>query len=281
MAKMSYRKFKEAVKKLQKGRFKWLVSFAATTHESIKYFSLIIVYWNKDGLWVNRRPDVQFVSTEVNVTSYRQVLDRVKDLWCYGCPLTPGGIVVDVGAGIGEDIVAFSRIVGPYGKVFAIEAHPRLFECLVQTIKKNVLTNVVPIQLAVSAIKCDLLLSDENNILSGSTVNGIGTIPVKGLPLDEIFDEFELKRIDLLKINIEGAEVDALLGMKSLSTLVGSIVVSCHDFIANSYGGSDSLRTFRRVEDILRALDFQLRNRCNDTREEVRFIHYGSRSILT
>jgi len=274
---MTYREFKEAIKRLQKGRYRWLVSIAASIHQSIKYLSLILIYVNRDGLWVNRRNDAQFVSVEVNVTSYRQVIDRVQDIWCYGCPLKAGGIVVDVGAGIGEDVVAFSRIVGPTGMVFAIEAHPRLFECLVQTIEKNRLKNVIPIQVAVSATRCELLLSNEDCILSGSTVMGIGTIPVQGLPLDEIFNAFELKRIDLLKMNIEGAEVGALLGMESLSSLIGSIVVSCHDFVANRHGGSDSLRTFQKVEAVLTKMGFTTISRLDDIREEVRYIHYGSR----
>ena len=131
---MIIRSIKERFKRLQKGRFRQLVALVATVQQSFKYRSIIHIYVDSDGDWHNCRPDVTFVSPVLNVSSYEHVAAAVKDLWCHGYDLRAGEIVVDVGAGVGDDVVVFSRLVGLHGRVIAIEAHPTTFRDHVRTI---------------------------------------------------------------------------------------------------------------------------------------------------
>ena len=49
---------------------------------------------------------------------------------------------MDVGAGVGEETLTFSRAVGARGEVICIEAHPRTHQCLEMLIRYNRLENV-------------------------------------------------------------------------------------------------------------------------------------------
>jgi FkbM family methyltransferase len=124
--------------------------------------------------------------------------------------LKPGDTVVDVGANIGALAITAAVAVGNAGKVYAIEAHPRIYRYLVENLKLNGLENVEPIHCALGdhageAILSDIRSDDQNRL----TPSGQGVrVPVKrldDLPIDE-------ERIDLLKIDVEGYEKMVLHG---------------------------------------------------------------------
>src|SRR5215472_17240135 len=54
-------------------------------------------------------------------------LSDADDYWFHVYKPHAGDTIVDIGAGRGEDVFAFSRAVGPEGRVFAIEPHPVSF----------------------------------------------------------------------------------------------------------------------------------------------------------
>jgi ubiquinone/menaquinone biosynthesis C-methylase UbiE len=59
--------------------------------------------------------------------------------------LSPGDVVCDVGAGSGYFTLRLARAVGPTGKVFAIDAEPRILDVLRARLAEAALENVVPI----------------------------------------------------------------------------------------------------------------------------------------
>src|SRR4051794_36698192 len=59
-----------------------------------------------------------------------------------------GDVVFDIGAGCGTEIPPFSRLVGPSGRVLAVEAHPWTCDLLRRTIAANRLQNVTVVQAA-------------------------------------------------------------------------------------------------------------------------------------
>jgi FkbM family methyltransferase len=112
------------------------------------------------------------VSSELNVDSWHQVETRVSDFWCHGYRPQLGDTVIDIGAGIGDDALAFSRLVGESGRIIAIEAHPRTYRSLVKTIQANRLTNVIAANAAVSDLEGFIYISNEDNLLSNITQTG-------------------------------------------------------------------------------------------------------------
>ena len=82
---------------------------------------------NLSGHWLNIQPEATFVSPDVYTPYYAQVKAAVLDTWYAFDQPMEGNTIIDVGAGIGEDAVVFSKLVGLSGRVVAIEAHPGTF----------------------------------------------------------------------------------------------------------------------------------------------------------
>ena len=99
---------------------------------------------------------------------------------------------------------------------------------------------------------------------------------VSGYPLDVLLRAHGVNQVDLLKMNIEGAEVDALLGAEAVLGATRHVVISCHDFIADS-GGPERMRTYARVQEILENHGFALTLREEDPRPWVRYAVHGAR----
>ena len=184
--------------------------------------------------------------------------------------------MIDIGAGIGDDAIVFSQLVGAFGRVIAIEAHPHTYRCLVKTIQENKLRNVIAVNAAVSDSEGFINISSGDNFLSNSTQTGQRSIRVQARTLGSIIKETDSERIDLIKINIEGAETSALIGMSRVLEAVPHVVVSCHDFKANR-GEGDAFRTYDNVYKVLAASKYQLSNRPSDPRPEVPYYIYGQK----
>jgi FkbM family methyltransferase len=125
--------------------------------------------------------------------------------------ISPGDVVVDVGANIGYFTLLASNCVGGSGKVVAIEASPKVFGLLSENIALNRKSNIRAVNVAAGYARGELPLfsSSEDNIGHTSTVPHAGNVQsgtVQALPLQEILTEDEKRRVRLIKIDIEGAE---------------------------------------------------------------------------
>jgi FkbM family methyltransferase len=133
--------------------------------------------------------------------------------------LRPGMTFVDVGANWGYFTLLAASRLGPRGQVIALEPDPRLFQLLQANVDRNRFTEVVVRQVA-AADRCGQAAfaqydeTSENWGLSHLTEDPCnGTCMVATCPLDDLLDEVGVDCIDLLKMDIEGAEELALRGM--------------------------------------------------------------------
>lgn len=194
----------------------------------------------------------------------------------------PGDTVLDVGAGVGSEVLTFSRLVGTTGRVFSIEAHPDAFRVLCRLVEVNELRNVVPIHAAVSDRPGTVgITTIAENIDSHSTVNSVVNgreqILVEAQTLDDIVNEHEIARIDFLKMNIEGAEGPALRAADKTMVITRNLAISCHDFVAEDGRGGDEMRTMAEVWSYLARQGFKLRTRADDPRPFIRSYVLGHR----
>ena len=272
---MNFRQIKNQFKLLAKTRFRWIVAFAGTIEQSIKNKSLVFIYLDSDGDWHNHRKSIRLISPELNVTSRAQLSTNVIDLWCYCYKPKLGDTVVDIGAGIGDEAVIFSEMVGVTGQVLPIEAHPRTFSCLMKTLSENNISNALPLNCAISDFDGEINISNGENYLSNTTqrISKEGEL-IQARTLSNILRENNISSIDFLKMNIEGAEVNALEGMAEYLGNIKNIVISCHDFKANR-GEGDYFRTFDAIYAILKSRNFIIDVRKNDTRPEVPYYIYA------
>jgi FkbM family methyltransferase len=162
----------------------------------------------------------------------------------------PGDVIMDIGAGVGEETLTFSRAVGPLGRVICIEAHPRTYRCLEKLVQYNALSNVVCIHRAIADVPDATAMIADSVTYVGNRLSRVKGNPVRTTTVDEIHRQLGLGRIHFLKMNIEGAERLAIRGMSEILKQTEVLCISCHDFLAKR-NGDDSLRTKNEVTHFL------------------------------
>ena len=184
---------------------------------------------------------------------------------------------MDVGAGLGAESLLFSQLVGPQGRVIAVEAHPHTYELLTGTVAANQLENVECRHVAVSdrvGMTRITSQSSEMHQLNRLVKSGEG-VDVPTQRIDALLREAGVSEVNFLKMNIEGAEVDALRGAAETLRHTRNICVGCHDFLAEE-SGDDAYRTSHAVDQILADAGFEVSRR-TDKRSWVSCYLYGRR----
>jgi FkbM family methyltransferase len=137
----------------------------------------------------------------------------------------PGAICLDVGANIGDTTVNLLRLVGSEGRVFAFEPVPHLFRQLEENIALNSLASAVSLHRI--ALSKETGTSKIGIAEQGYTNQGMAalhnegplrfsqTIDIETVTLDDFVQTQKLVRIDLIKIDIQGAESWFFEGGKS------------------------------------------------------------------
>jgi FkbM family methyltransferase len=176
-----------------------------------------------------------------------------EDYWFHVYKPRAGDVIVDIGAGRGEDVLAFSQAVGADGLVVAVEANPVSFDLLQRFCTLNRLTNVRALPFAVADHAGTFHIETGDSWESHSLFSPPGhsrTVPVAGITLDELCRRNGLARIDFLKMNIEGAERLAVRGMTATLAMTRHVCIACHDFRADA-GEGELYRTRALVGDFL------------------------------
>jgi len=166
-----------------------------------------------------------------------------------------GDVILDVGAGLGEDTWVFSKAVGPKGKVVSVEAHPTTFQFLKDFVRYNHLHNVVPCFFAASGAGGSVIISDNppedwqlNSISSVDFSSSQQGHRVPAQRIDDLAFISQIPRLAFMKMNIEGAELLALEGAEKTLAKTQHVCVCCHDFL-----GPASQTKQRVVQNLSRA----------------------------
>jgi FkbM family methyltransferase len=131
----------------------------------------------------------------------------------------PGDTVVDIGAHIGYYALIAAKLVGDKGKVYAFEPDPKNFQLLRKNVEANGYHNVVLIDKAVSdkSGAAQLFLHSENtgDHRIFNSEHDRKSVAITMTTLDDFFKD-EGKRVDLIKMDIQGAEAKALQGARKV-----------------------------------------------------------------
>ncbi len=132
--------------------------------------------------------------------------------------IQPGDTILDLGAYIGTSAALFSHLTGPQGQVYSFE--PIHSQALQKNIEINNLTNVECVPAAVGDENRHISFTQSDLGVSSRQANSnesknFHTVPQ--ITVDEFVAERGLKKVDFIKMDIEGAEEPALRG--ALKTL--------------------------------------------------------------
>ncbi len=206
-------------------------------------------------------------------------LRDVEDYWFHVYKPAIGDVIVDIGAGRGEDVFVFSRAVGATGQVWAVEPHPVSFLALRKLCEWNDLSNVRVLNYASTeqpgSLQMETMPVWESNFVRAGEASE-NSCAVQGIPFDELAQREGIGEISFLKMNIEGAERYALPGCVAVLGRTKNVCIAAHDFRADR-GEGESFRTLSMVKQFLAAQKFALTTRDQDRRYYVPYHVHGVR----
>ncbi|MEP7266908.1 MAG: FkbM family methyltransferase [Saprospiraceae bacterium] len=132
--------------------------------------------------------------------------------------LKPGMILLDIGANMGVYSLTASIKVGSEGKIISFEPDKINLSSFTKSIQKNGFKNIVIHPFAVSDKSGEIFLSrdpyNSGNHQIRKVMSNASGISIQAIALDEFLKDE--KKIDIIKIDIQGAEYFAFKGMKQI-----------------------------------------------------------------
>lgn len=170
--------------------------------------------------WID--PTDRFIGSEVARGAYEPHLTPA-----ILAELTPGATFVDVGANIGWYSVLAARAVGAQGRVLAFEPDPENIDLLLRSVTSNGFANVTALPVALSDRTGTAVLQRYGGsnaaLFADDGAKGVGDHRVSCLPLD-VFGDL-LTRLDVMKVDVEGAELLVLRGADTVFSRYGRPVI--------------------------------------------------------
>jgi FkbM family methyltransferase len=171
-----------------------------------------------------------FTTPPNNVSSFIAAVFGQRDMHVFRFwqrALKPGAVFFDVGANIGLYAVPACQVVGAAGRVVCFEAHPSTYAFLARNLARNCNGTVTAENMAVGSgpgeiqIAFDARNPGETHIARGDERGD--TVPM--MALDDYCARKEIRRVDYLKIDVEGYETEVLRGAQRIITANEQILI--------------------------------------------------------
>lgn len=171
--------------------------------------------------------------------------------------LQPGDVFVDVGANIGFFTLVASKSAGSTGQLFAFEARPDIARAAMGNLRRNGVEGTV-VNAAVGDIdgRATLLVADHpggSTIEPSMAVDVVRSVDVQQVAIDSMLATGRLPAPNVVKIDVEGAEVSVLRGMSQC-------LRNCRPVLIIELDGEksdDVERRFRGLESLLAEYDYR------------------------
>lgn len=145
---------------------------------------------------------------------------REPEMEILGRLIPAGAVVADVGANVGVYTRAFALAVGIEGRVYSFEPVGQNYAILSTLLRKTGLCNVIPFQAALGSKskQCEMVIPQMDGFTGyyWAHVAQEGEVGrkevVKVLSLDDLYRGGTLNRLDFMKCDVEGGELDVLHG---------------------------------------------------------------------
>jgi len=162
--------------------------------------------------------------------------------------LPPKGVFVDVGANIGFMSLIAATVDATI--IHSFEPSPKAYPRLVENINLNNLSSRVRLNnsLISNSNKPIFFFDDERSELSHITMSDFASIKVKSTTLDEYCKKNNISKIDVLKIDVEGAELQVLKGASNMLKAGKVKHIYCELNSASKNYGSSNYETIKLLK---------------------------------
>jgi FkbM family methyltransferase len=173
-----------------------------------------------------------------------------------------GNYIIDSGAYIGAITIYFAKLVGKKGRVVAFEPDEDNFKKLLNNIKINNLNNVILINKGLWNKNEKVKFDSRKD--GGSIVVECKSDRIKGevnscefVKLDDELEKLNVNKIDFIKMDVEGAEIEALDGC--VRTLKNNNV----NLAIASYHIRNGEKTYKKVEEFFYKIGYKSKTEFN------------------
>lgn len=171
--------------------------------------------------------------------------------------LRSGDVAVDVGANIGLLTIPMAKAIGEKGQVFAFEPIEENVRSLQANLDVNDLRNVVLTNCAVGSFDGSIRLSDEHHSSDQSSgffhraTDSEAGVKVKQIRLDNHFkNTFQtVNEIRIMKIDVEGMEIDVLDGLGDLFNCKRISAVMFEIFVTAGGVAEPSVKVIKKISE--------------------------------
>jgi len=202
------------------------------TEKRYRAFACLIVKYGTGQRYQQKK--INIAGMNINVPDAKSFIWQFKEIWTdenykfQTDSLEP--VIFDCGANIGTSVLYFAQIFSN-AKIIAFEPDPNIFKLLEDNVKLNEIKNVDLINKAVwineEGIDFGIEGADGSSIYSDNNKIKVSSCRLKSLIEKE-------NKIDLLKIDIEGAEVEVLKDCEGSLNKVDNIFIEYHSFVDRS-----------------------------------------------
>lgn len=129
-------------------------------------------------------------------------------------------VIFDVGSNFGFLSLVWSKTIATQGKVYSFEPHPDVFHSFEKSIEKNKLNSIISgFRYVVGGSNTEVLLAlydTSSGILKNPNLPVKQEIKTSMITLDSFVDQNDIKRLDLIKIDVDGPELEILKGARNI-----------------------------------------------------------------
>lgn len=204
-------------------------AFIATFLKKVLGIKRITVQTRQGFFFVD--PVSNFGAAIIQKNEYEPIMTETLEYY-----LKPSSVFIDIGANEGYFSVVANRIVENSGRVISVEPQRRLKPILEKNFEINGIQNVELLNVAISDSKgiATIYISPDINTgstaLTQSTRYSLPTESIDTITLSDLFTKFSIEYADLMKMDIEGFEYEAILGSPELfrEQRIGTIALELH-----------------------------------------------------
>lgn len=157
-----------------------------------------------------------FLKMNINIDLYD--IRREGPYEFKNCIVSEDDYVIDAGANLGLFSIIASKRVGVNGKIFAFEPVEKTNKLLEKNLELNNISNCKIIDYALGDENKDITIFIKNDKLDAASIydkNSNSKYRVKQIKLDTFIENNKIKKLDFIKVDIEGSEKNFLKGAKN------------------------------------------------------------------